>query len=122
MKSILSIFSTIGIFSTDVLATVALGHGGPTYGNIAWIDGQDVCGFIGTSVFISYDGTNPCGHRFKLKNGHTYEVQGCGGDLYLNEIVNGNAVFNSNCHRLEPATKINCWAAEPDVIHDWNCY
>lgn len=126
MKTFAPILSIIGIFSADVLATIALGHGGASGYNIGWIDGQDVCGAPQpgkrTAVQISSSGTSPCGHRFTLNNGHTYEVQGCGGNLYLNEIVNGNPVFNSNCHYISPNERIGCYMTEPVVIHDYNCY
>jgi hypothetical protein len=106
-------------------ATISLGHGGGR-GNLAWIDGDDVCGTPGknkdTVRDISASGQSPCGHRFTLVNGRTYEVQGCGGDLWLNEIVNGQAQFNSNCHYISPNQHIGCYLTTPDVIKDYNCY
>lgn len=61
--------AAIGFFAASTSATLALGKQGGK--NVAWIEGDEVCG--GT-VSINSQSDNPCGIPFKLRNGYTYSV------------------------------------------------
>lgn len=57
-----------------------------------WVDGDDPCRWDR----INDQGENPCNVPLAnpLDNGFSYTLQGCGGNLWLD---NSDGSFNSNC-------------------------
>ncbi|KAM7192430.1 hypothetical protein V8F20_008890 [Naviculisporaceae sp. PSN 640] len=77
----------VGLFAS-AQATIFLGNNFDN--NIAWINGENAC----SGKVISKRDVNPCGRPFRLSNGRTYTVNGCGGTLF---ILNEDGSFNSLC-------------------------
>jgi hypothetical protein len=63
--------------------------------NAAWIDGDSACSYS----YLGPESTPPCdynGGQFYIEqNGHTYYIEGCGGNFQL---LNGDHTFNSYAH------------------------
>ncbi|KAL7894116.1 hypothetical protein HDV63DRAFT_409215 [Trichoderma sp. SZMC 28014] len=93
------------LFSRDFIPTVlamamsvmhaeaAIAIGTAAGFNVMWVDGDDPCRWDR----INDQGENPCNVPLAnpLDNGYSYTLQGCGGNLWLD---NSDGSFNSNCN------------------------
>ncbi len=122
MKLSIPALSLLAVFATQSLATVSVGlvspdggdvdagsqgkihrhrssrhqEGSNTYSTVlhtaAWIDGDDACN---TAVRIVPNGQNPCEHSFRLANGVTYHLSGCGTSDFT--LRNADGSVNAKC-------------------------
>ncbi|KAK3208955.1 hypothetical protein GRF29_69g254188 [Pseudopithomyces chartarum] len=89
--------------------TAAVSYGKSSAGEpLVWIEGDSEC----QATRITGSGNNPCEIPFKLRNGFTYFLRGCGGAGLT--LFNGDGSFNANC---SPSSKtLAC-----GVKQEWRC-
>lgn len=86
---------------------------------VAWISGQDPCKESGGTfnfALVSKKSDNPCGRNFKLKNGFTYRLEGCGGNDF--RVVNGDGSPNAKCNFKN---NFRCSNGIYNVQQSWEC-
>ncbi|KAK5999171.1 hypothetical protein PT974_01561 [Cladobotryum mycophilum] len=110
----------LGVLVPSTQATVALGtitfstSQGSKKWNAAWIEGEGQDKTCGRAATISTSDQNPCGRKFRLSNGFTYSLAGCGDSSF--RLLNDNGSFNNKCRFVSDNFNGFC-----GMHRQWNC-
>ncbi|KAJ7801761.1 hypothetical protein B0H14DRAFT_2386123, partial [Mycena olivaceomarginata] len=74
--------------------------------NIAWVSGQSAC----NNVVTGPNGPSPCGRVFGFSDQSGFTIEGCGGDLLINQ----NGAFYAQCD-------FNPGSTDCGVTRGWHC-
>ncbi|KAJ7848174.1 hypothetical protein B0H14DRAFT_2218532, partial [Mycena olivaceomarginata] len=75
--------------NSSLAAPIPIDLGNQGSNNIAWVSGQSAC----NNVVTGPNGPSPCGRAFGLSDQSGFTIEGCGGDLLINQ----NGAFYAQC-------------------------
>lgn len=114
MKFLSTTIILFGALASLGRATISIGDNGNGE-NIAWIEGEDVCG--GRLANINPSGENPCEINFTLDNGYSYHLGGCGTTGF--SLYNSDGSLNHPCQFV--GKKIHCKNLNRDFHKNYIC-